>query len=54
MGCMEPHTPESMTTSLYIVQEFMSGNTLKVFLFSIHAVSARIFCHPPLCFIFYP
>ena len=30
VGCMEPHTPESMTSSLYIVQEFMSGDTLKV------------------------
>lgn len=30
VGCMEPHTPESMATSLYIVQEFMSGSTLKV------------------------
>lgn len=30
VGCMEPQTPEAMTTSLYIVQEFMSGSTLKV------------------------
>lgn len=30
VGCMEPHTPESMTSSLFIVQEFMSGDTLKV------------------------
>ena len=30
VGCMEPHSPESMTSSLYIVQEFMSGDTLKV------------------------
>ena len=30
VGCMEPQTPESMTSSLYIVQEFMSGDTLKV------------------------
>ena len=30
---MEPHTPESMATSLYIVQEFMSGSTLKVHMF---------------------
>lgn len=26
---MEPHTPETMASSLFIVQEFMSGNTLK-------------------------
>ncbi|KAL0045432.1 hypothetical protein WJX82_006390 [Trebouxia sp. C0006] len=30
VGCMEPQTPESMATSLYIVQEYMSGSTLKV------------------------
>ncbi|KAA6421992.1 MAG: dual specificity kinase splA-like [Trebouxia sp. A1-2] len=30
VGCMEPQTPESMAASLYIVQEFMSGSTLKV------------------------
>lgn len=30
VGCMEPHSPETMTTSLYIVQEYMPGSTLKV------------------------
>ena len=30
VGCMESQTPESMATSLYIVQEYMSGSTLKV------------------------
>lgn len=29
VGCVEPHTPETMASSLFIVQEFMSGNTLK-------------------------
>lgn len=30
VGCMEPHTPETMASTLFIVQEFMSGSTLKV------------------------
>ena len=42
MGCMEPQTPEAMTTSLYIVQEFMSGSTLKVTITLSHIVSKTI------------
>lgn len=30
VGCMEPQSPETMASTLFIVQEFMAGNTLKV------------------------
>ena len=29
VGCVEPHTPDTMASTLFIVQEFMSGSTLK-------------------------
>ena len=46
---MEPQTPESMTSSLYIVQEFMSGDTLKVqyCAFANASVGEFAICGPP-------
>ena len=47
VGCTEPHSPESMAASLYIVQEYMSGSTLKV---SIYTKSVRhITCNIQIC-----
>lgn len=39
VGCMEPHSPETMASTLFIVQEFMSGNTLKVLTYCRHALT---------------
>ena len=40
VGCMEPHSPETMASTLFIVQEFMSGNTLKVLSYCRHRLTA--------------
>lgn len=53
---MEPQTPESMTSSLYIVQEFMSGDTLKVHLLlatHTHTLLARDFVGVTVCITHY-